>query len=452
MTIREKFKHYFSERRNRQLLFNVIGNYLVKGGSLFTALLIIPAYMRYFESKAILGMWFTLTQLLNWIMLLDFGIGGGLRNKIIKPLKENNTKVVIELVSAAYFSVAAIVAILILFACYFVPHVNWYTVLGISSTEIDSGVLQQVVLILIMGVLFRFFTTLISHIFYALQKAVLPGLMILFANIIILLYLMFSEPKGMEKDIVTLAYVTAIANNLPAVIATIWVFLTSLKGMWPRLSAINYQAVKEVLGTGGSLFYLQVLIMLLFNVKEIYISWFFGPESVVDYQIYYKLIGIVGGLYSLALTPVWSAVTDAMVEKQYHWVRGLYKKGITLLLVFGIAQFFIVPIMPFIVRVWLKKNAIQISMVYGLLFCCYNIVYMWMMLIYYFACGMGRTKKIAFWLTLAGIFNYLFTAWGSRLTDRWIVVIVATTLAVIPSAIVVQRDIQKVMNVDKQAV
>ncbi|MGK5436661.1 hypothetical protein ACSNNV_15320 [Faecalibacterium prausnitzii] len=104
---------YLGDKDNRTLLLNVAGNYLVKGGAMLVSLLMMPAYMRYFESQAVLGMWFTLIQLLNWIMLLDFGIGGGLRNKIVEPLQKGDKERVIELVSAAYFSVAGIVLVLI---------------------------------------------------------------------------------------------------------------------------------------------------------------------------------------------------------------------------------------------------------------------------------------------------------------------------------------------------
>ena len=81
---------YLGDKDNRTLLLNVAGNYLVKGGAMLVSLLMMPAYMRYFESQAVLGMWFTLIQLLNWIMLLDFGIGGGLRNKIVEPLQKGD--------------------------------------------------------------------------------------------------------------------------------------------------------------------------------------------------------------------------------------------------------------------------------------------------------------------------------------------------------------------------
>ena len=167
---------YLGDKDNRTLLLNVAGNYLVKGGAMLVSLLMMPAYMRYFESQAVLGMWFTLIQLLNWIMLLDFGIGGGLRNKIVEPLQKGDKERVIELVSAAYFSVAGIVLVLIALQQIVVGRLNWYKILGLSSGDISEDTLVTMIHILVIGVCVRFFSVLVCHILYALQKAVLPGL------------------------------------------------------------------------------------------------------------------------------------------------------------------------------------------------------------------------------------------------------------------------------------
>ena len=437
---------YLKNADNRRLLINVAGNYLVKGGAMLVSLLVMPAYMRYFQSQAVLGMWFTIVQLLNWIMLLDFGIGGGLRNKIIEPLQEGNKDRVIELTSAAYISVAGIVLVLIVLQHFVVDALNWYTILGLPQSEISESTFKKMVHILVIGVCIRFFSVLICHVLYALQKAVLPGFINLISSALIMLYLLFAKPTNSETDIVVLAYVNSIANNLPALIATVWVFATVLKGMWPRISAFTKNAASEVLGTGGMLFYLQIIVMVLFNVKELYISWFVGSEAVVEYQIYYKLIGMIGGLFSLALSPVWSAVTKALVEKKEEWIRSLYRKGMELIAIFGIAQIILVVAMPMIVKIWLGESAIAVSRVYAILFCIYNLIYMWMMLNYNFACGMGRTRVISIWLTIAGIGNLLLTMWGCGVYKSWITVVVATAIASIPCAVVVQNDIFKVIK------
>lgn len=452
MTKKKKMlKKYLLEADNRRFLINVAGNYVVKGGAMLVSLLVMPAYMRYFESKAVLGMWFTVIQLLNWIMLLDFGIGGGLRNKIVEPLKKGNRNRVIELMSAAYFSVAVIVILMIVLQHFIVEALNWYHILGISSADISEQTLKKMVHILIIGVCIRFFTVLIGHILYALQKAILPGLINLLSSALIMFYLLLASPLGTEQDIINLSYVNSIANNLPAVIATVVVFATTLKGMWPRINAFTRKAAKEVLGTGGVLFYLQIIIMVLFNVKELYISWFVGTEAVVEYQIYYKLIGMIGGLFSLALNPVWSAVTKAIVEKKGKWIRGLYQKGVLLIVLFGLLQIVFVLFMPFIVNIWLGESAIAVSRILGMLFCIYNLIYMWMMLNYNFACGMGQIRVISIWLTIAGIANLLLTIVGCHIYKSWITVVIATAVSAIPCAIFVQKDIfTTIKNMNKE--
>lgn len=385
-------------------------------------------------------------QLLNWIMLLDFGIGGGLRNKIVEPLEKGDKYRVTELISSAYFSVAVIVISLSIVLCFIVKYFDWYLLLGILPEDISNASLVKMVRITIVGVCIRFFTVLVTHLLYAMQRAVMPGLLNLLSNILIMLYLVVAEPRGTEVDIINLAYVNALANNLPALVTTIWLFTFGLKGLWPRISSISVRAVKEVLGTGGILFYLQIIIMLLFNVKEIYITWFFSTEDVVVYQVYYKLIGIVGGLYLLALNPVWSAVSKALVENRKNWIKSLYKKEFALIGLFGLLQLIIVLFMPWIEKIWLGTETIGVSRNIGLIFCIYNIVYMWMMLNYNFACGMGDTKSISKWLTLASVCNLLLTIWGSNLCENWIVVIIATTIVTIPCVALTQKSIFDVIR------
>lgn len=436
---------YIKKKNDRLLLINIIGNYIVKGGALVVSIFIMPAYMNYFHSNIMLGMWFTVIQLLNWIMLLDFGVGSGIRNKIIEPLKNTDKDRVISLISNTYISVATIVLCLIFIQLVIVKKVDWYSILSITSEDISQEQLILVINILGIGVIVRFFSVIISQILYALQKSILPNAMILISNIIILMFLLLYK-ENREDNIIILAYVNSIANNIPALIVTVWIFKTTLRGLWPRFSAFSIKVVKEVLGTGGILFYIQIIFMVLFNVKEIYISWFVGTAEVVEYQIYYKLIGVIGGLYALALNPVWSAVTKAIVDGNKIWIQQLYKKAIYIIAAFGCLQFILVLMMPIIVKMWLGTHAIKVSFFYGIIFSLYNLIYMWMMLNYNFACGMGRTKIISIYITFAAIANYILTIYACQILHSWISVIIATAIVSLPCAFIIQRDIRAALN------
>lgn len=432
-------KQLLKHKDNIQLIKNVAGNYMVKGGAMIVSLLLTPAYMSYFPSQTLLGMWFTAIALLNWLMLFDFGIGGGIRNQLVAPLAQNDKQTVREILSAGYFSVGAIVVVLVILQYFIVPLVDWYVVFGISPTEISKTSLDTVVHILVSGILIRFFTVLISHVFYAMQKATVPGLLILISNILILVYIWISDPSGTEKDIIRLAVVQALATNLPTIAATAILFCGKLRRTFPTFSALKFSRVKSILGSGTGLFYLQILLTLVFGVKEIFITWFAGTAQVVDYNIYLKLIGVVATLFSLALTPVWSAVTKDYVDCNYQRIRKLYTVGIGVMLAFGMGQLLLIALLPYIAEIWLGSNAIAVSRTYAAVYSLYNLIYMWTMLNYNFACGMGRVKVIAVCLTMAAIINVALSYWWCAINPSWIMVIAATAVASIPCAMIVPK-------------
>ena len=53
---------------------NVFGAFLVKGAALFLTLFTLPAYISYFNNDEVLGLWFTLLSLLNWILNLELSM------------------------------------------------------------------------------------------------------------------------------------------------------------------------------------------------------------------------------------------------------------------------------------------------------------------------------------------------------------------------------------------
>lgn len=439
--ILERFKRLLTNKDNAQLVKNVFGNYLVKAGAMLVTLFLTPAYMSFFYSQKLLGMWFTVTAVLSWLMLFDFGIGGGLRNQLVKPLENRDKEEVREILSAGFFSIGVIVGCLLIVQLFAVEMINWHTILGVDESDISSETLKLTVHILISGVIFRFFCVLVCHILYAMQRATLPSFLNLLTNVLILIYMLTVEPMTSEHDLLTLALVHAFAYNLPTLIAMIILFATKLRGSFPRIKYVKKWRIKSIIGTGMSLMYLQLLITFTFGVKEIFITWFVGSEEVVVYNVYLKLIGIVSTLFSLALTPLWSAVTKAYVNSDYRRIKKLFKVGTKGVLAFGIGQFVLLFIMPLLVRIWLKDNAIEVSYMYGFIYCIYNILYMWVMMNYNFACGMGKPKVIGICLTIAMLGNLTLSFLLCKVFHSWITVIASTAIATIPAAFLVPKNI-----------
>ena len=439
-------KAKWKNKDNVLLLKNIFYSYVIKGLAMLVSLAIMPAYLKYFSSEQVLGAWFTLSAGLNWFLLFDFGIGAGIRNQIVEPLNKKNYEELREIVSSAIAAVGAIVVCLTLLFLFLSRFIDWNAVLRVNYSELDNSVLSIVVNILAIGVFTRMFSSLSAHILYGLQKSFVPGLMILATNAMVLFYMMIASPSSLAEDVIRLAVVQAVANNLPCVIAFAYIFLGPLKYSIPKVRSIRKKIAKRIVFTGSGLFYLQILTSLLFGIKEVFITWFVGSEEVVEYQIYVKLIGVASTMFSLALTPVWSAATKAYVEKRFSWIRSLYKKGVMLACVFGVGQLLLVVWMPWLVRVWLGDEAIQVNYVYGLLYAAYNVIYMIFMLNYNLACGLSITSTASKLMTVAVIISIGLSWLGSLWMQSWIVIVVATAIAVIPCVVCIPKEMFRVIK------
>ena len=98
-------------KTNKSLLINIFSSYLVKGLGVLCSLISMPLFLKYFNDQMILGVWFTMLSVLNWILVFDMGIGNGLRNHLTKALAKKDFQSAKQLVSSSYVMDAAKLAI-----------------------------------------------------------------------------------------------------------------------------------------------------------------------------------------------------------------------------------------------------------------------------------------------------------------------------------------------------
>ena len=365
--IKQKFR---SASDNDKIVYrNVIGAFVVKGGALFISLFTLPAYIKFFNNDVVLGVWYTILSLLNWILNFDLGIGNGLRNHLSASLSANDKEATKKYISSAYFSIGVIVLIASIVFPFVIRLFDLNSIFNISTEMVSPKSLYISLVIVFVGVMIQFWLKLINSILYAMQKSSINNLLVLCTNTMVLIVALVYPSGSNEKNVIVMAVVHAIAVALPLLIATIVVFAGKLRYAVPSIKCVTRTHTKSVLSLGGTFFLIQIAYMIIMSTNEFLITKTAGSAYVVDYQAYYKLFSLGSTVFALALTPIWSVISKAKAENNYSWIRSTYKRFMLLAVAFSIGEFLIIPLMKPLMNIWLGANTLQnISIVTGILF------------------------------------------------------------------------------------
>lgn len=431
MDLLKKFKK--SSDDTKSIAINIFGGILVKGGSLFVGLFTTPSYMRYFSENAVLGVWYTMLSVLTWIMYFDMGIGNGLRNKLVVCLAEKDEKKAREYISSSYIFLGFIGLILMLLVIIGQKFVNWNAFFNISPTKIIPSELSLAVLIVFSSVVCQIIFRMITSIMYAMQKSFVSNLMTLLTSIIMLVYVLVCNAIGKNNNLIAMSVAYFLAVNVPLLIATIVIFTGPLKSMCPTVKAFSRSAAMETFNIGSKFLILQVLSMFLGGSFVVYlINSLLGADSVVEFNIYQKIYSQFPMIFSILLAPLWSAVTKAMAENKYPWIKKTLYSYFGIILLIGFGQLLLLPIMQTFFNFWLGDQTIPVD--YGVMII-FSINTVMIMLYYLFSQisnGLNELSRQFKLMATASILIILISLIGIKVNYHYTTIITAQTIALIP--------------------
>lgn len=418
--------------QNKSIISNIIGAFIVKGISLILTLFTMPAYIRYFQNQTILGVWYTIISVLNWVIYFDLGLGNGLRNLLPVALAENNQKKIRQYISTTYITMGIIVIGLSVLGGCIIPRLNWNNLLNVSDTVVDNYTLSICVLIIYIGIMLQFVLKLVTSTLYALQKSAIVNFMTLCTSLITLFALYILPYSSLRLNLWRMAWVNVIAAILPYIVASIAVYGKMLNKAYPTLRYFNKTYVPPILKIGVSLLWLQLVFMIISSTNEFLISSFSSPDYVVDYQAYYKVFKTGSMIFALALTPIWSAVTKAQTNNDYRWIIKIYKIFIFATLGCVVLEFLVVPFLQTFMNLWLGKGMIQVNNVYAVIFVFSGSIFVLHNVNTSIGNGISYFKIQIIWMTFAALIDiplsYLCVKW----TGSWIGVVIANVIALLP--------------------
>lgn len=431
------------DRKSKNLINNVVISFIIKGIGLFVALFTMPSYIKFFDNELVLGVWFTALSILNWILTFDFGISNGLRNLLVEPLKKNNEKEIKYYISSTYFSILIIVLIFLVTSLIVFPHLNWNNLFNISPNIVNEKTMLFMCQVLFIGVLCNFLLNIINSIFYAMQKSFVPSLNNLISTILILIFINLFNSSDITTNIYSLSIVNAVFSNITLIILTIVLFSTKLKKCRPNIHYFSTKYAKKIINLGLTFFLLQILTVLMYGVNEILISNLTVPSNVVQYQAYNKIFSLISTLFNLAITPVWSAIRESCIEKDVAWIKRIHKNFNIIFIVLVIGEFAIIPMLQFILDIWLGKGYIEVNYLYAIIFALASLAQMKMIIESSFSNGFGYLKIQVIAMLVTTIIKFALSITLVKIYKDWIYIILATFISIIPFIIIEHFDIKK---------
>lgn len=376
---------------------NIIGSFLIKGVSITISLILVPITLGYVSSE-LYGIWLTLSSIMVWLNFFDIGFTLGLKNKLAEAIALSEWEKGRSLVSTTYFIMTIIFIPLCVILICGISLINWAEFLNVNP--IYNQDISQTLYILIICFCIQMIVNVLTAVISAYQKVALSAAFPVIGNFLSLIIITILI-KLYPPSLAALALAISIPPIIVLFIASIILFHKQFKAVSPRFKYINKEYIRHLFSLGVKFFIIQIQVIIMYQCTNILISNVSGPNEVTSYNIAYKYLGIAMMIYSIILSPLWPAFTDAYTKKDFNWMTLVYKKMIIIYIISVIILLLMLLISPFIYQIWIGTNA-NIPFIMSLSVTIYMIISTWNSLQVQLINGIGSIK-LQTYITFIGL-------------------------------------------------
>lgn len=395
-------------KAKRQVLYSIV----IQGFSIIIGLLYVPLLLEYLTQEKY-GIWLTLTSILGWFSFFDIGLGNGLRNKLTEALAIGNLNLGKKLVSTTYVLLTAIFSIVLIAFHLSNFFLNWNSIL--NTKTIDNHELYILTSIVFTFFILRFIVQIISVIYLADQKPAFIKFITTLSNLISFIIILILTKFTVNGNLILLGTIISVVPVILFVVISIISFNTRYKKLKPSINSVDLKVSKGIVNLGVKFFFLQIAFIIIYTTSNIFITQFYGPEEVAVYNIAYKYFHIPVMLFTIFMSPVWSAVTDAYTKSDFTWLKKTLKYANLLSVLFGLGVIFMVLISNWVYKIWVGES-IKIPFSLSIAFGIYTILRLLVTPYSSFINGIGKLRlvvistffEIAVYLILIFTFSKIF--------------------------------------------
>jgi O-antigen/teichoic acid export membrane protein len=312
------FARYFSgHTRTVKAKKNILAMLILKGVSIVIGFLMVPITLRYLNPTNY-GIWLTISSIIGWFSFFDIGLGNGLRNKYAEAIANDDVTLARTYVSTTYAFLSIIIGIVFAFFLCINPFLDWSKILN-TPAEMSAD-LSLIVFVTVGFFCLRFIFGLVGTILVADQKPAFNSFLEVLSNLLsllLILILVLTSRSSLFRLSAAIGFSTAIVP----IVASVWMYARKYKHIRPSPKFVKKKYARDLMQLGLKFFLLQIGGVIAFSTSNIIITQLFTPADVVPYNIAFKYFNMLSMLYSIILTPFWSAYTEAYTRHDLDWIR-----------------------------------------------------------------------------------------------------------------------------------
>lgn len=382
---------------------------VLRGISIVCSMIVVPLTINY-VSKYEYGIWLTISSLVGWLSFFDLGIGNGLRNKFIEAVEKGKHKLAKIYVSTAYSIISIVVSsvwLLALIASFFI---DWCGILNAEYTLQHE--LTWTVVIVVINFSLLFILGLNRTLLNAVQKPAIASAFDTATQVLlcIVLLILVNFTKG---SLIILALAMGGTSLVVLFASNLWTFKHLLQKYRPSIRFVRFRMAKGILSMGIMFFFLQIIAIAFYQTNNLIISHYVGPTEVTVYNIAYKYMQVLTMIFTILITPFWSAFAEANVNGDYTWMRNMTKRLIRIVVGIALLGTVMVALSPWFYEIWLQ-GSVTVPFVITVLVFGFHICNIWSTLWTQLLCGFGKIRLQVICSTLCCASYLPMGIWGCK--------------------------------------
>jgi O-antigen/teichoic acid export membrane protein len=374
---------------DKSILKNIFLLGILRGGNILIQLLLIPISIQYVSSDYY-GFWLTISSMVLWLNIMDFGLSNGLRNKLSVAKVNNDLRLGKAFVSTTYFFLGIIAIVGIIVLGIGSRFINWSKILSVPPALSQSS-LFYLLLIVISAFFITFFLKPISAISYSFHKPYIEPFLTFCAAVVNLCALLLLKYIDQTGNIIYLALVFCFTPIIVNAIVSFILFRGLFRDFKPSFSSINFKYVRPLMSLSSKFFIIQIAATIVLTTSNFIISNHYGNEAVTEYNITQRYFSVVLILHGMLLVPYWNLITEAYSTKKRDWLQATMKKLLLISLGFVVLTILMILVSPYVFKLWLGK-IVQIPFSLVILFGIYMIAFIYSSVFITFINGTGKVK------------------------------------------------------------